>query len=205
MTPATKSAKEPVAVIHGRFQPLHLGHMEYLLAGAALCDVLIVGITSPDPWQAGDEPTDVSRGRPESNPCTFYERYLMLEGALLDAGIPPRAIRIVPFPHSYPERLRYYAPTDALYLLSIYDRWGETKLERFASLGLRTYVLWRRKEKPITGSKIRDSIRTANNWQRWVPPATAHVIRKFQIDERIRQAVPHDGATPDSSADRSLS
>ncbi|HKR12811.1 MAG TPA: adenylyltransferase/cytidyltransferase family protein [Pyrinomonadaceae bacterium] len=177
-----------MAVIHGRFQPLHLGHMEYLLAGAALCENLVIGITSADPWQVGEENSDVNRGKPESNPCTYYERYLMIEGAMTDAGVARDAIRIVPFPHSYPERLRYYAPTDALYLLSIYDSWGETKLDRFRKLGLRIHELWRRTEKLTSGSRIRELIQTDGDWQRWVPPATARVICEFGIDERIRLA-----------------
>jgi cytidyltransferase-like protein len=191
------NSKESVAVIHGRFQPLHLGHMEYLLAGAELCENLIIGITSPDPWQMGEENSDVNRGKPESNPCTYYERYLMIEGAMTDAGVAREAIRIVPFPHNYPERLRYYAPTDALYLLSIYDSWGETKLERFRKLGLRIHELWRRTEKLTSGTRIRELIRTSGDWQRWVPPATTRVIREFGIDERIRQAG-RDETSPNS-------
>lgn len=177
---------EATAVIHGRFQPLHVGHMEYLLAGRLSCDVLIVGITSPDPWQLGEEESNPERGRPEANPCTFYERYLMVEGAMRECGVGDEELRIVPFPHSYPERLRYYAPPDALYLLSIYDRWGEVKRERFERLGLRTQVLWRRSEKVTTGAEVRRRIRADEPWDELVPPATGRVIREHGIDARIR-------------------
>ena len=180
--------KVGLAVIHGRFQPLHIGHMEYLLAGKALCDVLIIGITNPDPWQMGNEETDVNRGALDSNPCTFYERFMMVEASMVEAGIPREAFRIVPFPHSYPERLRYYSPADALYFLSIYDSWGETKLERFRDLGLPVHVLWRREEKVTSGSHIRKLIQTSGNWEQWVSKATARVIREFGIDERIRNS-----------------
>jgi cytidyltransferase-like protein len=176
----------PVAVIHGRFQPLHIGHLEYLLAGKRACDLLVIGITNPDPWQAGEEESDRERGRPESNPCTFYERYLMAEGAMLESGAGREQFRVVPFPHSYPERLRYYAPRDALYLLSIYDGWGEVKLERFRDLGLRTHVLWRRDQKITSGTEVRARIRTGRPWDHLVPPACARVIRECGIEERIR-------------------
>lgn len=179
--------KASLAVIHGRFQPLHIGHMEYLLAGKELCDVLIVGITNPDPWQMGHEESDPKRGAPEANPCTYYERFLMVEGAMVDAGIPRERFRIVPFPHSYPERLIYYAPPEALYLLSIYDSWGETKMQRFRDLGLPVHVLWRRKEKVTSGGRIRELIRNSAPWETWVPAATAKIIRQFRIDERIRK------------------
>jgi nicotinamide-nucleotide adenylyltransferase/phosphinothricin biosynthesis protein PhpF len=150
--------------------------------------VLIIGITNPDPWQMGNEETDVNRGSVDANPFTFYERYLMVEGSMVEAGVPREAFRIVPFPHSYPERLRYYSPADALYFLSIYDSWGETKLERFRNLRLPVHVLWRREKKVTSGSRIRKLIQTSGDWEKWVPPATARVIRELGIDERIRNS-----------------
>ena len=33
-------------VIHGRFQGLHNGHMEYLLTAKKRCDFLVIGITN---------------------------------------------------------------------------------------------------------------------------------------------------------------
>jgi nicotinamide-nucleotide adenylyltransferase/phosphinothricin biosynthesis protein PhpF len=175
----------PVGVIHGRFQPLHLGHLEYLLAGAACCDVLVVGITSPDPWQRGDEPSAPARSASEANPWTFYERYLMVEASLVDAGVGRERFRIVPFPHSYPERLAHYAPSDALYLLSIYDEWGETKLRRLADLGLRTHVLWRRQWRLTSGSEVRHSIRDRDGrWRDLVPGPVARVIDEAGVAGR---------------------
>jgi nicotinamide-nucleotide adenylyltransferase/phosphinothricin biosynthesis protein PhpF len=182
----TSSVNAPLGVIHGRFQPLHIGHLEYLLAGKQACDLLVIGITNPDPWQLGQEESNPERGRLEANPCTYYERHLMVEGALLDSGVGREQFRIVPFPHSYPERLQYYAPREALYLLSIYDDWGETKEKRFQDLGLRTHILWRRTEKVTSGSEIRELIRTSRPWEHLVPAATARVVRERGVDERIR-------------------
>ncbi|HYN96783.1 MAG TPA: adenylyltransferase/cytidyltransferase family protein [Pilimelia sp.] len=176
--------RHPVAVIHGRFQPLHLGHLEYLLAGADRCETLVVGLTNPDPSQTIAEATDPARGAAEANPWTYYERYLMVEAALAEAGVPGHRIRIVPFPHSFPERLRYYAPPDACYLLTIYDAWGEAKLARFRALGLRTEVLWRRVEKPISGRRVREALAGDDNWQALVPPAVAAVVKECGLDGR---------------------
>lgn len=183
-SPAGGRTGVPVGVIHGRFQPLHLGHLEYLLAGAERCQTLVVGITNPDPSLTTAEATDPDRGTPEANPCTFYERYLMVEGALREAGAD--RIRIVPFPHSFPERLRFYAPADATYFITVYDEWGETKLSRFTSLGLTTEVMWRRTDKPISGGRVRREIATDGPWRELVPPAVAKVITEHRIDERIK-------------------
>ncbi|WP_043622593.1 adenylyltransferase/cytidyltransferase family protein [Nonomuraea candida] len=182
-----------IGVIHGRFQPLHLGHLEYLLAGAERCDILVVGITNPDPTLIAFEETDPARGTPEGNPWTYYERYLMVEGALSGAGVPRERFRIVPFPHSFPERLSYYAPTKAVYFLTVYDEWGETKVDRFARLGLTTEVMWRRTSKPISGTRVRQEIASGGDWRSLVPAAVAAVIEERGIDEPLRQAL-SDGA-----------
>lgn len=176
----------PAAVVHGRFQPLHLGHMKYLLAGADRCSTLIVGITNPDPWQVKAEPTDPGRGQAQANPCTYYERYLMVAAALSAAGLAPDRLRIVPFPHSFPERLRYYVPAEAVHLLTIYDDWGEAKLSRLSSLGFTVEVMWRREHKPISGAMVRDRILRNSRWEELVPPAVASVIKQHGIDARIR-------------------
>jgi nicotinamide-nucleotide adenylyltransferase/phosphinothricin biosynthesis protein PhpF len=167
-----------VAVIHGRFQPLHWGHLEYLLAGAERADILVVGITNPDPAVTISEPADAERGKPESNPFTYYERYLMVEGALREAGVAAERLRIVPFPHSFPERLRYYAPTTAVYLLTVYDEWGDVKVDRFRRLGLATEVMWRRSDKPISGTRVRAAIATGLDLAELVPPAVCRVIKE---------------------------
>jgi len=65
-------------MIHGRFQPFHNGHLEYLRGAAASCDELFVGITNPDPWRVKEEPSDPLRHLPESNPFTYVERLLMV-------------------------------------------------------------------------------------------------------------------------------
>ena len=53
---------EKTGVIHGRFQCLHLKHMEYLMAAKNQCKRLIIGISNPDagfirqkPFQTGEQ------------------------------------------------------------------------------------------------------------------------------------------------------
>ena len=36
-------------MIHGRFQPFHNGHLEYLRGAAERSDEVWIGITNPDP------------------------------------------------------------------------------------------------------------------------------------------------------------
>jgi nicotinamide mononucleotide adenylyltransferase len=147
---------------------------------------LIVGITNPDPWQTAAEPTDPRRGTSESNPFTFYERYLMVDAALRENDV--RDFHIVPFPHGFPERLHHYVPADALYLFTIYDAWGEEKLRRLSELGWRTEVLWRRTAKVTSGTELRRRMRDGDDWEHLVPAGTADVIRKLGLPDRLREA-----------------
>jgi len=175
-----------VGVVHGRFQPLHVGHLEYLLAGRHACEHLVVGITNPDPASVVVEPTQPDRHLPEANPFTYYERYLMAEAALVGAGVHLDDFRIVPFPHSRPELLPSYVPADAVHFLTVYDDWGEEKRRRLDDLGMKTCVLWRRTHKVTTGTEIRRRIAAGQPWQHLVPPGVATVLTEHGMAERLR-------------------
>jgi nicotinamide mononucleotide adenylyltransferase len=177
-------------VVHGRFQILHRDHLKYILAAKPLCAMLIVGITSPDPTHTAPEPADANRGEAHANPCTYYERMLMIESALTDEGVPRSEFRVVPFPIGAPDLICHYAPPDATYFLTIYDEWGEAKLGRLQKLNLRTHVLWRRADKGLTASRIRRAIMDGSDWDHMVPPATARIVAQHRIAERIRTSVP---------------
>ncbi|MBN1315624.1 MAG: hypothetical protein JXA42_09160 [Anaerolineales bacterium] len=177
-----------IGVIHGRFQPLHLDHLKYLSAGMEKCAFMYVGITNPDPGLTRADDNDPYRSLPSTNPCTYYERLLMLQRALTDKGYDCNRFCIVPFPINLPELWRQYVPRNAVYFLTIYDAWGERKLELLHSAGLKTDVLWRRDsvDKGIKGADLRRRIATGKPWEHLVPQATCDVIRQFNIDERIR-------------------
>ena len=133
-----------LGVIHGRFQPLHYGHMEYLLAGKSRCEHLIIGISNPDEDSTRYNAASPHRSTAEANPCTYYERCRMIECALQEAGVPREEFTVVPFPVNVPERLFQYAPRDAKYYMTVYDDWGREKLALFTSLGLDVEVMWTR-------------------------------------------------------------
>ena len=80
-------------MIHGRFQPFHNGHLEYLKGAAARADEIFVGITNPDRERIKLEASDPLRHLPESNPYTYVERLLMVKAAAADAGIAPERLR----------------------------------------------------------------------------------------------------------------
>ena len=177
----------PSGVIHGRFQPFHDDHLKYVLAGMEKADFMYIAVTNPDPSLTKKDSADPARSSPLNNPCTFYERLLMVRDSLFDAGYGPDRFCVVPLPINFPELYKYYVPEDAVYFLTIYDDWGEKKLRTFEALGLKTHVLWRRKEKGIVGTDLRRRICAGEPWKDMVPKGTLRVMEKFGIVERIRR------------------
>lgn len=175
-------------VIHGRFQVLHNDHLAYLLAGMALCQHLVVGITNPDPLLTKDDSADLKRSSLAANPLTYFERYVMVRAVLEEAGIEAARFSVVPFPINMPELYKYYVPLDALFFLSIYDQWGERKLDYFRSLGLSTCVLREvpESQKGLSGTDIRRRMALNEPWEDQVPLPTAHLMKKWDIPGRLR-------------------
>lgn len=177
-------------VIHGRFQGLHKDHLRYLLSGYERCDHLIIGITNPEPLSTTIDNTDNHRHLPEANPFTYYERQLMIRAALRAAGVKDEEYSVVPLPINFPDRYRYYVPLDAVFFLTIYDNWGERKMELFKSLGLKSEVMWRRpiEEKGFTGSDLRQRIINGLPWRHMVPKAVIPIIEVCDLRARINSA-----------------
>ncbi|MFW9785970.1 MAG: adenylyltransferase/cytidyltransferase family protein, partial [Candidatus Heimdallarchaeota archaeon] len=96
-------SKYEIGVIHGRFQVLHNDHIKYLMAGKNMCNYLVVGITNPDPSLTRDSEANPHRSKPFANPLTYYERFLMIQAALLEQGLSYTEFSIVPFPINVPE------------------------------------------------------------------------------------------------------
>lgn len=176
-------------VIHGRFQVLHNDHLKYLLAGKDHCNKLVVGITNPDPWLTKIENADPKRSDPLANPLTYYERHIMVEAVLLEAGIRRHDVTIVPFPINLPDRYAYYVPMDAVFFLTIYDDWGRRKLQYFKNLGLTTLVLWEvpPHQKGISGSEVRCRIVKGQPWEHLVPACVVPMIESWGIAERLKK------------------
>lgn len=175
-------------VIHGRFQVLHNDHLVYLLAGAALCRHLVVGITNPDPFLTKEESADPKRSNPVANPLSYFERYVMVRAVLAEAGLEPSRYSVVPFPINMPELYKYYVPLDALYFLSIYDDWGKRKLEYFTSHGLATQVLREvsAAQKGLSATDIRRRMALDEPWEELVPAAVVTLMKKWNIPARLR-------------------
>ncbi|QGY41697.1 nicotinate-nucleotide adenylyltransferase [Pseudodesulfovibrio cashew] len=180
-------SRHPLGLIHGRFQVLHNDHLVYLLAGKALCDHLIVGVTNPTPEESAEEAANPARSAPENNPLSYEERESLIRAAFKEKGIPEGSYEVIPFPICKPEKIREIAPAEAVYYLTIYDAWGHEKRKRLEGLGLRTHVMWERPQehKGISATDVRRAMRTGGEWRHMVPPAVAALLDEWNIQERL--------------------
>jgi cytidyltransferase-like protein len=167
-------------MIHGRFQPFHNGHLEYLKGAADRCDEVFVGITNPDRERIKPEASDPLRHLPESNPFTYAERLLMVKAAGADAGIAPERLHVIPFPVNEPQLWAAYVPPDAVQFIRLFSDWGGTKLKRLRAAGYEVVVLDEGAEKEISGADVRKALRNGGDWEAFVPPGVASVVAGFK-------------------------
>src|SRR5437867_9533803 len=109
---------------HGRFQPLHNDHLEYLRSAADKCEFLWIGITMPDITPLHLKPLGRHRERADANPLTYFERISIISAALVDAGISRSSFGFVPFPIETPLSLTNYLPIEIPCFTTICDQWN---------------------------------------------------------------------------------
>jgi nicotinamide-nucleotide adenylyltransferase len=167
-------------MIHGRFQPFHNGHLEYMRGAASRCEELFVGITNPDPTRIKPEAADPARHLPEANPWSYAERLLMVKAAATDLGLELSRVHVIPFPVNEPELWGAYVPEGVTQFLRLFSGWGGEKLERLRSAGYEVVVLDEGAEKDVSGTDVRDALRLGGSWESLVPPGVARVLRDLE-------------------------
>lgn len=180
---------DTVGVVHGRFQLLHKDHMKYILAGKQRCRHLIIGICNPDMTRTKFSQAAPHRSQIDANPFTYYERFQMIQGAMLETGVTMEEFDIVPFPINFPELLFNYVPLDAKFYMTIYEEWGIEKQALLQGLGCDVEVLWQKTpaEKEISGTWIRQQIKDGMEWRQYVPEFVYQYIRSHHFESRIKQ------------------
>jgi len=171
-------------MVHGRFQPFHLGHLEYLRGAASRVDEIFVGITNPDPARIKPEPSDPLRHLPESNPWTYTERLLMIAEVASDEGWRER-LHVIPFPVNEPELWPAYVPWDVVQFIRLFSDWGGTKLERLRDAGYEVVVLDEGSEKEVSGADVRAALKAGGDWERMVPPGVTAVLKALKRPVRV--------------------
>ena len=167
-------------MIHGRFQPFHNGHLEYLRAAVEQCENLVIGITNADPTQISEEATSEHRHLTESNPFSFFQRSVMIRELPIEESIPLERSLIIPFPVHSPDRWRYYLPPDVVHSLRVFSPWEQAKVDRLRQQGYAVEVLHPGVSKAVEATEVRRRMADGEGWEELVPPSVARVIHRMQ-------------------------
>jgi nicotinamide-nucleotide adenylyltransferase len=174
-----------LACVTGRFQPVHVQHIELFRIALREADHLVVAVTNPDHAARHEESTSDHRHTDDANPFVYFERLRLLRAALDGAGFADRA-SVVPFdltrPHVWPE----YVPLRARQFVRVYDAWEREKADRLAAAGYAVTVLDGEQSTRVSASDIRAAIAGGRDWEDLVPAATVPVLRRILADQDVR-------------------
>ncbi|MEM2878202.1 MAG: nicotinamide-nucleotide adenylyltransferase [Candidatus Hadarchaeales archaeon] len=158
----------------GRFQPVHLGHVEAFKYILSEVDELIVGIGSSQ------------EGKTFENPFTAAEREKMLAAALKEAGIDRSRVKIVRIPDIHDDR-RWVAHVESLTPKFSVVYSGNPWVQRlFKEKGyeVRAQPLFKRRD--YQGAMIRRNMAEGKPWEDFVPSSVVSVLKKLGAPARIR-------------------
>lgn len=173
----------------GRFQPPHLGHLHYLLAAKARCQLLLVGLVSPGGRQIAGSTAAPHRLFRMSNPLTHEEREGLLSKMLRACGLKRNEFSFVRFDLDLrqQEPLPLAEPWTAL--VSVCEPWSYEKIRRLEEQGHPVEVLhetpWQ--EKGYSGASIRESMRRGDeSWRAQIPASILADLEALCLPDRLR-------------------
>jgi len=168
----------PYGIAHGRFQPFHLEHLNYVNSIIARCRVCVVAITNPDPTERVFEKTSSHRHLAEANPYTYFERAEMIRRSLLGSSLDKSQFVIVPLYLNDPTKWEHFLPPkeQSVFFVRVFSDWERRKIQLFRDNGYSVEQVDIGYTKSITGTDVRRAIRKGDNWAQLVPEGTRETI-----------------------------
>lgn len=178
---------DKIGCIHGRFQPVHREHEEYIFAAYDKCDHLIIGITQYKSSAPVDCAQDPHRSKRFSNPLTYEERVCLIRRLFEDRALPADTYSFSPFPIDEPEIMHKFIGKDVKCFTTLVEDWNTEKITRLKSLGYDVDVLWNRVGlKGISATHIRAlAFRKEPLWRTAVSPSIALLLDEYDFENRL--------------------
>jgi cytidyltransferase-like protein len=174
-----------LACIHGRFQPFHFGHVDYLNAALKHWPNIIVGLTAVNPVENPSKGVE-HRGSAVANPLSYWERMTLIKAGLNDIGVSESAVSFVPFPIDQPETLKYAIPKSIICATTNLYEWNHEKVTRLRDAGYSTHILNECVKVKYDGATIRKQIIAGNpEWKRYVPRSSVLLLEEWDIRGRL--------------------
>ncbi|MEM0456612.1 MAG: nicotinamide-nucleotide adenylyltransferase [Nitrososphaerota archaeon] len=168
------------ALFIGRFQPIHIGHVEAIKHILSENDELIIVVGSAQYSHTFD------------NPFTAGERIEMIRMALEEAGVDLRRVLIIPVPdvgsHSiWVAHVKSLAPS----FQTVYTNNPlVTQLFKEAGYEVKPINMFRRDE--LIATRIRKMMVGDEEWRALVPKSVAQFIEKVEGVKRLKMVVSTD-------------
>ena len=163
-----------IALIVGRYQPFHNGHLKVMIEALDKVDQIIIGIGSAQ-----------YSGMPD-NPFSYEERKLMIEISMEMEGIDASRYSTYPIDdiHNYPlwvAHVRSRVP----YFDLVYSRSELTK-RLFGEAGIEVREPYLYDRKRYSGTEIRRRMIEGEEWQDLVPRGTYRIVHEIDGVCRLR-------------------
>lgn len=175
------------ALLVGRFQPFHLGHLEVARGILEAHDSLVVGIGSSEASHTA------------VNPFTAGERVEMIHDALAEADLPQHLLVPIPDIHRNALWVRHVESLvprfDVLYSNNGLPR------RLFAEAGYEVRGLPFHHRNRFSGTRIRHLMETDGDWEPLVPSSVARVVREVDGPQRLRDIHASDRPAEEASPD----
>ena len=168
------------ALLIGRYQPFHNGHMEVVKKILEECDLLIIAVGS------------AQYSHTKENPFTGGERLGMIEAALADEKIPLHRYSIVPIPDINNNSLwvahlkTFCPPFDVAYTRNPLSK----RLFEESGILVKQQPVYDREK--YSGTSIRNRMINGGNWENLIPAGVTKEIKKIGGVERLKAVVEGD-------------
>ena len=158
----------------GRFQPFHLGHLDLVKQILSECDEVVIAITSSQ------------FNYLEKDPFTASERIEMIYQALKEDGVDLSRCFIIPIEN------QFNIATWTSYLKSILPQFdkvysgNEYVSMLLADTGIQVIKPKFLERERYNATRIRNLMIEDQNWQSFVPPIVANIIKKINGINRLK-------------------
>lgn len=182
----------PDGCVHGRFQPFHIEHLEYVLAAIKQCKHLAIGLVKgpPPSYQTKNiqQYSPLHRHEKFSNPLSFDERARLITAALVHNNIAPNRFSFINFPIDEPTLIVDYLPKTTICYTTRCDIWSDEKIKRLEENGFIVKILFDRDENRLHARNIRELVINGDlTWKNLVPDPIAPMLVEYKFKERLRK------------------
>src|SRR3989339_461074 len=148
--------KYRIALLIGRFQPFHFGHLYLLKNALKIADQIVVGVGSASIFD-------------ENNPLSYEERKRMLEKIIEFESLKDRVIKIVPLEDFFDDEkwLKNVEEQVGKFNIAVSNNDWTNKIMEQSGYTVKRFPYYKREL--YEGWRIRRLVRQGKNWQERIP------------------------------------